>query len=246
MTRASSRCDFAMNELERREGQISQVVFESGLIRIGAFRCRPDHPLFHEAGQPAENCFFVFPRTAVEIQHEHEAPFVANPNVVTFYNPGQAYRRNAISPEGDLCDWFSVQPEFAGDLIREIDLRIDGRPAWPFFRSHAWSDAPTYLLQRMLFMGVASVGMTEPLAVEETVVELLDRVTRSAYANRCARPASSITRRQRDTIRDIEIVLSRPMDERLTLKGIAREIGPSAYHVCRLFRRATGKTLHDY
>ena len=91
-----------MNELERREGQISQVVFESGLIRIGAFRCRPDHPLFHEAGQPAENCFFVFPRTAVEIQHEHEAPFVANPNVVTFYNPGQAYRRNAISPEGDL------------------------------------------------------------------------------------------------------------------------------------------------
>ena len=235
-----------MNELERREGQISQVVFESGLIRIGAFRCRPDHPLFHEAGQPVENCFFVFPRTAVEIQHEHEAPFVANPNVVTFYNPGQAYRRNAISPEGDLCDWFSLQPEFARDLIREIDLRIDGRPAWPFFRSHAWSDAPTYLLQRMLFMGVASVGMTEPLVVEETVVELLDRVTRSAYANRCTHPAPSITRRQRDTIRDIEIVLSRPAEEHLTLKGIAREIGLSAYHVCRLFRRATGKTLHYY
>ena len=235
-----------MNELERREGQISQVVFESGLIRIGAFRCRPDHPLFHEAGQPAENCFFVFPRTAVEIQHEHEAPFVANPNVVTFYNPGQAYRRNAISPEGDLCDWFSVQPEFARDLIREIDLRIDGRPAWPFFRSHAWSDAPTYLLQRRLFTRIASVGMTEPLVVEETVVELLDRVTRSAYASRGIHLAPSISRRQRDTIRDIEIVLSRPTEERLTLKGIAREIGLSAYHVCRLFRRATGKTLHYY
>ena len=88
--------------------------------------------------------------------------------------------------------------------------------------------------------------MTEPLVVEETVVELLDRVTRSAYASRGIHLAPSITRRQRDTIRDIEIVLSRPTEERLTLKGIAREIGLSAYHVCRLFRRATGKTLHYY
>lgn len=246
MVRASSRCDFAKKDLEPRECQISQVVFESGLIRIGAFRCRPDHPLFHGAGQPAESCFFVFPRTPVEIQHQHEAPFIANPNVVTFYNPGQVYRRNAISPEGDLCDWFSVEPEFARDLIRDIDQRIDDRPASPFFRSHAWSDAPTYLLQRWLFTCVTSVAITEPLVVEETVMELLDRVTRSAYSSGGIHPPTSITRRQRDTIHDIETMLSRPTEERLTLKGIARDIGLSAYHVCRLFRRTTGKTLHHY
>jgi AraC family transcriptional regulator len=226
--------------------QISQVVFDSGIIQIGAFRCRPDHPLFHEAGQPSETCFFVFPRTAVEIQHEREAPFVANPNVVTFYNPGQAYRRNAISPEGDLCDWFAVETQFARDLIREIDLCIDDRPAWPFFRSRAWSDTSTYLLQRRLFTRIASGRSTEPLAVEETVVELLGRVTRSAYATRGVHLLSSITPRQRDTVHDIETVLSRPPEERLTLKGIARDVGLSPYHVCRIFRRATGKTLHHY
>jgi AraC family transcriptional regulator len=246
MAKASGQCDFRLNNLESGERQISQVVFESGLIRIGAFRCRPDHPLFHEAGQPTNRCFFVFPRTAVEIQHEREAPFVANPNVVTFYNPGQVYRRNAISPEGDLCDWFAVEAEFARDLIREVDVRIDDRSAWPFFRSHAWSDAPTYLLQRSLFTRITSGMITESLAVEEAVVELLNRVTRSAYATRAVHLPSSITRRQRDTVHDIETLLSRPPEERLTLKGIARYVGLSPYHVCRLFRRSTGKTLHHY
>lgn len=246
MAKVSGQCDFRSNDLESGERQISQVVFESGLIRIGAFRCRPDHPLFHEAGQPTNRCFFVFPRTAVEIHHEHEAPFIANPNVVTFYNPGQAYRRNAISREGDLCDWFSFEPEFALDLVREIDPCIDKGPAWPFFRSHAWSDAATYLLQRRLFARIRSGAVTEPLAVEETVVELLDRVTRSAYRNRDLHLPSSITRRQRDAVHDIETVLSQPPEERLTLRKIAGEVGLSAYHVCRLFRRTTGKALHEY
>ena len=246
MARSSSQSDSTRNDQESGERPISQVVFESGLIRIGAFRCRRDHPLFHEAGQPTATCFFVFPRTAVEIQHEHEAPFIANPNVVTFYNPGQAYWRNAISREGDLSDWFSFEPTFALDFIREIDPCIEKRPAWPFFRSHAWSDAATYLLQRRLFTRIRSGTVIEPLAVEESVVELLDRVTRSAYRNRELHLLSSITRRQRDAAHDIETVLSRPPEEQLTLRKIAGEVSLSAYHVCRLFRRATGKTLHEY
>jgi len=83
--------------------QIDRVVFESDMVRMGAFRCHPDNPSFQDTG-PAQNYCFVFPRTAVEIQHEHEPAFVANPNVVTFYNAGQAYWRNPISPEGDRCD----------------------------------------------------------------------------------------------------------------------------------------------
>src|SRR5262249_50036239 len=35
-------------------------------------------------------------------------------------------------------------------------------------------------------------------------------------------------------------------EERLTLKGVAREVGLSAYHVCRLFRRISGMRLQQY
>src|ERR1700746_2329695 len=133
--------------------RIDQVVFESGLVRIGAFRCHPEHPSFHDTG-PIENYCFVFPRTAVEIQHEHEPAFVANPNIVTFYNSGQGYVRTPISPEGDHCDWFGVESELVRDVVREFDSRVDDRPERPFTLSRGWSDAPTYLLQRHLFTWV--------------------------------------------------------------------------------------------
>lgn len=221
-----------------------QVVFEGGLVRIGAFRCRPEHPSFQDTG-PTKNCCFVFPRTAVEIQHEHEPAFVANTNVVTFYNRGQAYRRNAISPNGDFCDWFGVNPELVRDIVRGFNPRVDERPEQPFLITRGWADASTYLLQRQLFTRVASGTVAEPLAVEEIIVELLDRVLRSAYSGRTpSRPDLSSS--QRETVHNIETILSRNVDERIALGSIAREVGRSAYYICRLFRRVTGKRLCRY
>jgi hypothetical protein len=83
------------------------IVFSSPLVEIGAFRCDAAHPCFSDSG-PAEHNLFVFPRSSVIIQHEHERPFVTNPNIVTTYNLGQAYRRQPISARGHYCDWFGV------------------------------------------------------------------------------------------------------------------------------------------
>lgn len=225
--------------------EIDRVVFESGLVRIGAFRCRPEQPSFEDSGPIKQHCF-VFPRTSVDIQHEHEPAFVANPNVVTFYNCGQVYLRSAISPEGDNCDWFGVDSELVRHVVREFDSRVDDRPESPFLLSRGWSNAATYLLQRRLFTWVMSGRNIDPLAVEEIVVELLDRVVRFAYSTHGTCGRSYITSNHRDTVHDIETILSRSAGERLTLKSIAREVGLSAYHVCRVFRRVTGMRLQQY
>ena len=225
--------------------EIDTIVFESGIVRIGAFRCHPEQPSFHDTGPIKQHCF-VFPRTAVEIQHEHEPAFVGNPNVVTFYNRGQRYWRNAISPEGDNCDWFGVDPELVRNVIAEFDSRVDDRPERPFVFTRGWSDASTYLLQRRLFTWVTSERIVDPLAVEETVIELLERVVRSAYCTRRVSRRPEIRSSHREIVHDIETILSRSAGERLTLKGIARQVGVSAYHVCRLFRRVTGMRLHQY
>lgn len=79
----------------------------------------PGQPVLSRHALP--NYCFVFPRTAVEIQHERKPAFVANPNVVRFYNAGQVYWRNPISPEGDRCDPFGVKP----GLVREPLLARD-------------------------------------------------------------------------------------------------------------------------
>ena len=74
---------------------VERVLFESDLVRIGAFRCAVSDPLFHDSG-PIRNHVVVFPRTAVKLQYEGGRPFVATPNVVTLYNRGQVYVRDAV------------------------------------------------------------------------------------------------------------------------------------------------------
>ncbi len=231
--------------MAKAQNQFDRIIYETGLVRIGAFRCHPAHPSFQDSG-PAGNYCFVFPRTAVEIQHEHEPAFVANPNIVTFYNSGQSYWRNAISPKGDHCDWFGVEAQLVRDVVRAYDRQVDDRPERPFVLTRGFADAATYLLQRSLFARAATGESIEPLVVEETVVDLLDRVVRSAYGCRRLAHPTEVSSSQRATIHEIETILSRRPEEPLTLKGIAREVGLSPYHVCRIFRRVTGTKLHQY
>jgi len=222
-----------------------RIVFDSKLVRIGAFRCHPAHPNFHDTGA-AQNFCFVFPRTAVEIQHEHEPAFVANPNVVTFYNRGQCYRRNQISGDGDRCDWFGADPQIVQDVVRTFDPTVDSRADQPFALTHAWAEANTYFLQRRVFDRVVSSRPIEPLSIEEAVVTLLEHVVRAAYGNPRRLLSREITSQQRDVVHHVEHVLSERWEERLHLRNLAAEVGVSVYHLCRTFRKATGMTLHEY
>jgi len=222
-----------------------QIVFDSGSVRVGAFRCDASHPSFHDSG-PIRNWCFVFPRTAVEIQHEHERAFVGNPKVVAFYNKGQVYLRNAISPEGDQCDWFGVDLEIAQDVVRTFDPGFESCPERPFRFSRGWSDSQTYLWQRWVFEHVAAGSATEPLAIEETVISLLERVVGLAYGGSAPRQPQAPWQVTGDVIHHVEHVLSERWGENLTLREVGREVGMSPYHLCRMFRRVTGTTLHRY
>lgn len=224
-----------------RSGAFNHVILDTGAVRIGAFRCHPEHPSFGNSGPAREFCF-VFPRSGVEIAHENERPFVANPNVVTFYNRGQEYRRSAVSPEGDRCDWFAVHPDLARDVVRAFDPAVDDRPERPFRLTRGVSDAATYLAQRQLFEQAANGGAADPLAVEERTLRLLESVLWATYA-RAPRPAPRV---RRDAIDHVERLLTASWDQPLRLTTIAAETGLSMYHLCRVFHRTTGKTLHEY
>lgn len=228
-----------------RASEYDRVVFDTHAVRVGAFRCHPSQPSFHDTG-PTHNCCFVFPRTAVEIQHEHEPAFVANPNVVTFYNRGQAYWRNAISPEGDRCDWFGVDPGIVREVVHRINPSVNAHCERPFRFTRGWAETPTYLLQRRIFEHVTSGEAEESLAIEEAVLFLLERVVRSVYRAVRRVPSPTVGPKQREVVHWMEVILSERLEERLTLEDVAHEVGLSVYHTCRLFRRATGTTMWQY
>src|SRR5579862_5014346 len=95
------------------------LIFRSSLVCIGAFRCQREYSEFQDTGPASHDCF-VFPRTAVGIEHEHEPPFAANPNIITFYNKGQRYLRHAVSEEGDRCDWFGIDRDVGRDIVTSV------------------------------------------------------------------------------------------------------------------------------
>ena len=222
-------------------------LFTSPLVKIASFRADPAHPQFRNSG-PTENHIFVFPRTSVRIQHVDKAPFITSPNVVTFYNRDQVYLRDRVTRDGDACEWFALDPGLLLDAVRSHDPSATDRPDHPFLFTHGPSDPRTYLLQRLLVRHLIEAGPLDSLFVEETVVRLFDRVLASAFRvfEPPAAPAKEPRGRSFETVEAAQAVLAARYREPLSLEEIAQQAGVSVFHLCRLFRRRTGFSLHAW
>lgn len=221
-----------------------RTVFSSPLVSIGVFRCPVDHPKFVDSG-PIDTYCFVFPRTSLWIQHEGAAAFVADPTVVTMYNPEQRYRRQSLSAEGDRSDWFAVTPSLLREVLTAYDSRSADQAHRLFCFSHGPSDADSYRLQRTVLRYVRHADVKETLFIEEAVVTLLSRTLANAYALR------GPTRRKTGARHTALVERARAfLNEHYTgtasLGEIARAVGCSEFHLCRVFRALTGMTLHGY
>jgi AraC family transcriptional regulator len=230
---------------EREHATADRVLLDTGLVKVGAFRCARDHAAFVDSG-PIENFCFVFPRTAVSIHHDHERPFVANPNVVTFYNRADVYRRAAISDEGDRSDWFAVRHDTLLEVARSVDPAVEDRAEQPFRLTHAPSEPRLYALQRRLFTAASGRPRADSLSIDETTLRLLELVLRAAVQQHPRRAASSRTRRHIELAHAAKALISRTFDRSLTLTDLATRLDVSVFHLCRVFRRVTGMTLHAY
>ncbi len=217
--------------------------FESALVRIGSFRCPIEHPNFRDAGK-IKSHVFAFPRSVVWIEHEGQEPFVGDFTRASLYNPGQPYVRRPISPDGDRSDWFGVSP----DLLREILFEFDPARAdstQPLFRDmYSPCDASIYLRQRTVFEYVRNHPEPDTLAVEEQAVEVLSGLISAVYAARPAR--TSAPRRHREIVEHTRAYLSQHFARKESLADVAAAVGCSVFHLCRLFRRDTGMTLHAF
>jgi AraC-like DNA-binding protein len=224
-----------------------RIVFATESVTIGAFRCPPNHPSFRDSGPIRDDCF-VFPRTAVVIQHRGGRPFVADPTVVTLYNRNQVYERRPLARDGDRCDWYAV----SADILRGALLYRDPAAAdedRPITFTHAPVDPATYLAQRRLFVEVSDGVHIDPLGslgIEEQVVGLLDRVLGRAYGGRTNRVSGRRLPHAVDVAEAAKRWVAPRVAERLTLTRIAQALGCSVFHLCRSFRQATGLTLQMY
>jgi len=221
---------------------LDTIVFETPLVRAARFRCGAKDPRFRDSG-PANNCAVVFPRTAVWIQYSGSRSFVADPSLATIYNPGQEYTRRAISPDGDRCEWFGVSREIALEIAASIDRRAHDRHERPFNAEYAPIDRRLYVAQRSLFSKLES-GAIDPLNAEESIIRIVATVLAQACTE--ATKASLDNEAHADLVeRAKESVARNPFGSQ-SLNDLASELTVSPFHLCRVFRKRTGRTIHEF
>ena len=224
---------------------VDRVVFSTEGVTIGAFRCATDHPSFRDSGPIRHDCF-VFPRTAVVIQHEQGRPFVADPTSSRSTTGDSSYERRPVSPDGDRCDWFAVAPDILRARAAPTAIRTRPSAERPIRFTHASADSTTYLAQRRLFVD-ASVGRdVDPLGIEErswrcSIACWISPTPAEPAAGWRARPRSAA-----DLADAAKRWVRRASRNASRSRRIAARVGCSMFHLCRSFRRATGLTLHAY
>jgi AraC-like DNA-binding protein len=195
-------------------------------LRVGVYRCPPDSALWHETNDIGERPHVVFPATVVGLVRRG-ARVVATPNDVVFYRPHETYERALRDARGDVSLFIAPAPEL---------LDMPGAAVGPV-------DAPTFLLARRLARALDDGGTTG-LPVEEAAVELVGRALAQPARQSGRRPG---TRRGRTALTaDAKDLLLARLAEPLSLGALAGELHVSPFHLTRVFRECTGRTLTAY
>lgn len=219
-----------------------RLLLDTGVVSAGEFRCAVDHPRFEDTGPTRQYCF-VFPRNACWIEHEGARPFVADSTVVPLYNLGHPYRRGVISADGDRTDWFGVAPSVLRGMVATLDPDRADSTDLLFPASFVAASGESFLAQRVVFHKLRSGIPPDRLYIEEVVLTLLGDVLERAFG-RAAAPALSFA--HRDLVERSREHLNRTYLRKEGIAEVAGAVGSSEFHLCRLFRRATRSSLHEY
>jgi AraC family transcriptional regulator len=229
----------------REDQDASRQIYEGSFFSIGQFRRGPKHKNF-EGPHQIGGTLIVFPRTTVTITHAGKEPVVADTNTVMFYNDKQVYSRQKLSDEGDLCEWFGFDPWLVADAIRAFDAHVDDDPGTPFRFSHGPNDTRSYLLQRLVVDHILAHRQPDHLFIEETVMQILNRVIVSNYRHRGMNPIKGNLLAERKVVDAIRQVVATHFEQNPSLEQIAAQVYYSPFHLCRIFRKHTGHTIRQY
>ena len=224
---------------------LDRILYRSSGLTIGAFNCPRQHPAFQDSG-PAGGDLIVFPRHAVYIKHPGRQAILADQRVVTLYNQKQHYRREAVAEYGDYSVWFHFPRARLISAMESAGWTHAALERAPFLVHFGRIENPGFLRQRMLHEYLRNQREHDRLLVEETASLLLADLLRAQNQNRRVGPGPSATaRRQRDQVAHCLEIISRRWDQSLKLDALAEEVACSPFHLARIFKKFTGRTIHQ-
>jgi AraC-like DNA-binding protein len=169
-----------------------------------------------------------------------------DPLNVAFLNPGEPYQTS--HPCG--CGDHGTSLIFRDDVIREIvaDRAPDAAesPEGPFVAPSGPCSVRAALLERALIRTLGADEPIDPVAIEERALAILQEVTVSSFAPRSRARASVSSARHRDLAEHARWVLGTHFRHAVGLADLAKAVGTSPFHLCRILREHSGLPVHRY
>jgi AraC family transcriptional regulator len=226
---------------------VNNVVLETSTLQIGETIISAPAP--NRAEGDVSRCLCIsFPARSIVFTCDGSHRLLADPMSMVFFNRHEQYQYKIPYPETYRSDWLSLSE----DLVEEAfpPILVEAHVSTIRFRVRlALVDSRVFALKTLILHSLRRGPAPDPLALEETCLDLLTAIPRMASLQAIPGGSSSVSlrasRQANLTLRTVEF-LNQIYEERLTLGAIARQVGASPYHLCRVFKRHTHMTLHGY
>lgn len=219
---------------------VETLLFQSQLVKVGAFMCSTEHPCFSTT-KSLDNDVFVLPQNPLWIRRNCGEYRFAEPGAILMHRAGSMLERRCMSDVGEKTYWFGVHPDVFVDALQRHALSTEQMGG-------ALITDPQFRYRLALFLKRLERHPLDRLTIEEEVLtlffEICDR--RATQEKQCQKTALRTGVRQRRLVDKARAYLDAHLAESIGLETVAAEVGASLYHLCRVFRDQTGLTMHAY
>ena len=228
---------------------VEQLLFYGEIVKIGRFDCPAEHDCFARTA-PLNNDLFVFTRKPLWWRRGEGSYRFVEPGAALLHRAGREVERRDVRAAGDFTDWFGIRSDVFEETLERHRLHDPDVTEKPV---SLVTDLRFRLRETQLIASLQNEAVSQ-FAVDEAALALFDEVCAGLSGSRNEhRSTGNTTRARRRRLVDRTRALLDGLDRESAgakhhpgLTEIAREVGTSVYHLCRVFRAECGMTLHAY
>lgn len=225
---------------------MATALFEGPDLFFAELSCPPDDPDWGEDNVVLRT-IVALPAAPVWQAHDGAERQLVNQNNVVLHHPGSEYRRDRFRDVGYRCLFLIPASSLIRQLASEIDPAAAESAVVRFKNRSGPLDAHTFGLSRMAARFLKSPG-SDPDSARDVLYEVLRGSVRASDPGVPSRPVRSATTRRarREIVEGAKEILVDRMADRVSLDELAGGLYTTPYHLARVFRAATGFSVHGY